>query len=90
MARHQNKYVLQKDESVVNWHRKKACSQTSSQEEISWDDDTSFASLVNAEKQGIKALFSSLNFKYVESAVNQNHENNWQHYVYNEYDIWEK
>ena len=90
MARHQNKYILQKDESVVNWHRKKACSQTSSQEEISWDDDTSFASLVNAEKQGIEALFSSLNFKYVESAVNQNHKNNWQHYVYNEYDIWEK
>lgn len=77
MRRHQNEHILQEDESVVNWHGQQNGSQESSEEEITWLDESPSALLVNLEHQCVEGGLGSLDLHNFESLANDEHKECW-------------
>lgn len=87
MGRHENKHILQEDESVINWHWKEYSSQESSKEEVSWLYKSPSALFINFQNKSIEWCLGSLNFHNFKSLANNEHQEGWNNDWESKYNI---
>lgn len=87
MGTHKNEYILQEDESILNWQGQQDGSKESSGKEVSWVHDSPSATLVNLEQECIEALLGLLKRQNLKSSVDVSNEEHWDDNCKNEYNI---
>jgi hypothetical protein len=77
MGGHQHEHILQEDEGVVNWHGEQYSCQESSEEEVSWLDESPSALLVDLQDHCVEGSFGLFDFHHFESSAHNAHKEHW-------------